>query len=168
MKIRCPKCGHIFSMGTAHAAVIAGSSRYVCSKCETLIRLEVEYEEANPGYPECEKMRQIQSKSQAIGEFLEWLGSGEADDTRFNRGVFLAAYLINNEEWDNEKGKYVLLSEDEWEVSESRLFTFSYNTEKLLAKFYGIDLNKMEQEKRAILAELRKRTEQRTTLGKSP
>ena len=70
--------------------------------------------------PECDKMRAVKEKSQAIGEFLEWLHS-EKDIT-----------LCRLE------GNY-----------DYRIINIS--TEKLLAEFFDIDLNKVEEEKRAIL-----------------
>lgn len=101
-------------------------------------------------YPECEKMAAIQEKSQAIGEFLEWLHTGEADESGFERPVFLGAYRIVTE---NSRGE---LDEDEYYVSESYVDAFRYITEKLLAKFFDIDLNKVEEERRTMLAKLRK------------
>lgn len=107
-------------------------------------------------YPECEKMSEVHDRSQIIGEFLEWLQSGAADDTKFERPIFLAAHRIITEEWNSREGKYEELPEDEWEVSGTRVWSFSYTTEKLLAKFFGVDLNKVEKEKQAMLKELRK------------
>jgi len=106
--------------------------------------------------PECDKLLAAKDKAQIIGEFLEWLQSGEADDSSFKRSIFLASYGINSEEWDSRKGRYELLPEEEWNVSEKRIDCFRYNTEKLLAKFFGIDTNKLEEERRAMLEELQK------------
>jgi hypothetical protein len=79
-------------------------------------------------YPECEKMVAIKDKSQAIGEFLEWLQ---------NIKEMTICQLIDGE--------------DEMEYSPTYL-----NTEKLLAEFFNIDLDKVEEEKRQMLKELRK------------
>ncbi len=79
-------------------------------------------------YPECEKMSAVKDKSQAIGEFLEWLGS--------EKEVFLAKWELDE-------------YEDEY------ITRFLYSAEKLLAEFFNIDLNKVEQERRQILSELK-------------
>lgn len=75
-------------------------------------------------YPECEKLKAASPKSQAIGEFLDWL---EAE-----KGVQLARYPEDSE----------------------RLVPFSFSTERLLAEFFGIDLDKVEDERRAMLSSL--------------
>lgn len=80
------------------------------------------------GFPEHEKLKLIKDKSQAIGEFLEWLGA--------------------------EKGLHVA----QW-ISEHRLMPANYSTEKLLAEFFDIDLDKLEDEKRAMIEEQRKLNE---------
>jgi hypothetical protein len=79
-------------------------------------------------YPEHDKLSAVKDKSQAIGEFLEWL------DYEKNYSV------CSLTEGRNGDGEY------------SPIFT---STEKLLAEFFNIDLNKLEQEKRKMLNELR-------------
>ena len=79
-------------------------------------------------YPEHDKLSAIKDKSQAIGEFLEWL--------------------------DYEKNYRVCSlceSSDGWREEYSPIFT---SNEKLLAEFFCIDLKKLEQEKRKMLDEL--------------
>jgi len=70
---------------------------------------------------ELEKLRSVQERSQAIGDFLGWLGE---------QGIFLCR--------SQERGFYPIPE----------------TTEQLLAKYFNIDLNKVEQEKRAILERL--------------
>lgn len=83
-------------------------------------------------YPELEKIQAVREESQKIGEFLEWL-SGE--------GLQIAEY-----------------AEDEDEDGDDPRLTLHYESrESLLAKFFGIDLQKAEQERRAILEELQKK-----------
>lgn len=80
--------------------------------------------------PELDKMLVVRVRSQAIGEFLEWLA-----DT---------------------KG-YGIYSEDDAEDQEGnmqRLYFRAPNTEQLLAEYFEIDLKKVEKERRAILKEL--------------
>lgn len=75
--------------------------------------------------PECDKMLAVKDKSQAIGEFLEWL-QGEQE-------VTLAAYGTERN-------------------TRNRLFPIQTTTEAMLADFFGINLAKVEQERRALLA----------------
>jgi len=111
---------------------------------------------AETKYPECEKLAAVADKSQAIGDFLGWLQSGEADNTRFKRPVSLAAVGIVAEHWH--KGQQTLLEEDECHLDgEGELSYWHYSTEKLLAKYFEIDLDKVEFERRAMLEELRKK-----------
>jgi hypothetical protein len=105
-------------------------------------------------YPECEKMAAIQPKSQAIGAFLEWLGSGEADKSGFERPIFLAAYRIVTE---TSRGE---LEEDEYYVSDHHIDPIPYTMENMLARFFGIDLEKVEREKRAMLEKIRTKQRQ--------
>jgi hypothetical protein len=110
------------------------------------------YQAGTDEYPECDKMVAVQEKSQAIGEFLEWLQSGQADKSSFERPVFLGAYRIITE---NDYGEE--LDEDSYTVSKRTIHPFQYTTEALLARFFDIDLKKVESEKRAMLAALRKK-----------
>ena len=73
--------------------------------------------------PECNRALSIHDKSQAIGEFIDWL----------------------------EEEKKIHLCE---EAGVGLAFTFE-RTEDLLAEFFGINLAKMEREKRDMLKELR-------------
>jgi len=98
-------------------------------------------------YPEHDKLKKVQDESQAIGEFLEWLQSGEADDPKYGRSVFLAASRINTEARH--------LDEGEWELSDTYIDPFPHTTETLLAKFFEIDLEKLEDEKRRMLEYIR-------------
>jgi len=78
-------------------------------------------------YPECEKIAAVQDKSNVLGEFLDFLDS---------KGIELA--------------KYGGLGGEE-------LYPIYPGKEQLLADFFGIDLVKVEQERRAILADLQKK-----------
>ena len=81
-------------------------------------------------YPECEKMVAVKDKSQAIGEFLDWL----KEEKKFAISAF------------HDGGDY---SFGEWRPIRT-------STEQLLAEFFNIDLDKVEEEKRQMLKELRK------------
>jgi hypothetical protein len=78
--------------------------------------------------PELDKMLRVKDESQAIGEFIEWLGAN---------GMWI--------------GEYVDLG-----YREPRGVPVSKTINGLLADFYGIDMQKIEQERRAILAEIAK------------
>ena len=102
--------------------------------------------------PECDKMLAVQEKSQAIGEFLEWLQSGEVEQNLpMKRSIFLAAYRVKCEDRHGE-----MLEEGDWTLSDVYIDPYTYSTERLLAEFFGIDLEKAEKEKRALLEEMRK------------
>lgn len=76
---------------------------------------------------ECERLAAVSEKSQVIGEFIEWL----RDTKRWQ----ICQYDTAMTRW--------------W------LVTFAINN--LLAKFFGIDLNKVEAERRALLADIQGR-----------
>ena len=78
-------------------------------------------------YPEHQKLRAVKDKSQCVGEFIEWLGE---------QGIMLCCN-------DGQVGMYPI----NWPITESR--------NKLLARFFGIDLNRLEDEKLAMLDEQR-------------
>lgn len=73
--------------------------------------------------PECDKLLAVKDQSQIIGEFLEWLIN--KDDSRIAKFSEIDKMYCPNYE----------------------------STEKLLARYFKIDLKKLEKEKRA-LAEL--------------
>ena len=76
-------------------------------------------------FPEHEKMQKIQKKSQAIGEFLEWIRDKDIE------------FCL----WDEHGDEFV---------------PFRDSVEKILATYFGIDLTKIETEKRAMLEICRK------------
>lgn len=114
-----------------------------------------------PEYPECEKMSTVRDKSQAIGEFLEWLA--------YEKGVYFWTTNTWHEEFtcpcmdygDDQRdvhdeaawcekcqntGKYIDVQSEDG--------PFQYQIEKILAEFFEIDLDKVEAERRQMLAEL--------------
>lgn len=103
-----------------------------------------------PKTPECDKLQEAQAFSQKIGEFLDWLGQ--------EKGVFLA----HEHEWvDEEPTSGSIFKEpgdpgyETVKIKRSGTFPYSYQIEKLLAEFFEIDLDKVEEEKRAILEHMR-------------
>lgn len=84
-------------------------------------------------YPEHEKLTVIRPQSQAVGEFIEWLRQNGMTICTYETGANADRY----------GGEYV-------PIRESR--------DKLLARHFEIDLDVIETEKRAMLAELSKAT----------
>lgn len=78
-------------------------------------------------YPEHQKMKAVKERSQAIGEFLDWAQS---------EGLYLARY---DERFHDET-----------------LRAISEPFEHILARHFNIDLNKIEEEKQAMIEQLRK------------
>lgn len=76
-------------------------------------------------YPEHEKLEKISDKSQACGEFLDWLSS---------EGISLCSWHERDEQY----------------YQDPRTIT------DLLADYFDIDLDKIENEKRDMLGRLRK------------
>jgi hypothetical protein len=73
--------------------------------------------------PQIDRMTEVQAESQAVGEFLEWL-----DEQRID----LCSVIPGS-------------GHDRWApITDGR--------EKLLARYFDIDLNALENERRAILA----------------
>lgn len=92
-------------------------------------------------YPESEKLLAVREESQKIGEFLEWLKSK----------VTLATWEENE---DDDTQAY---------MAEILCPVYKYNggngTQLLLAEYFGIDLDQVEEERRRILEELQKANE---------
>jgi hypothetical protein len=85
-------------------------------------------------YPEHDKLHAVKDQSQAIGSFLDWLQNERKPRT-----------VLAIHEWD------------EWVPTNERI-------EALLAEYFEIDLKKLEEEKRAMLDELRKANERRNNV----
>lgn len=78
--------------------------------------------------PECDKMIAIQDKSMILSNFVDWLGS-----SGYAICTFEETPGYPKEQWISIRKSY----------------------EKLFAEYFGIDLKKVEQEKRAVLESLR-------------
>lgn len=79
--------------------------------------------------PELDKMLAVKEKSHAIGEFLDWLDESSL--------VVCEYGVCDCDECGNE------------------LYPARTSTEQLLADYFGIDLNKCEQERQQILKDIR-------------
>ncbi len=80
-------------------------------------------------YTEHEKLKAIKDQSEAIGQFLEWQTSKDRDLCQFN----------------SKHDDYLPL--------------FHGSIEKILAEYFEIDLQKLEEEKRQMIEECRKLNE---------
>jgi hypothetical protein len=76
-------------------------------------------------YPEHEKLEKVKERSQACGEFLEWLDA---------EGIILAT-------WDRRP-------------ESDRMHTHMESSHRLLARHFGVDLDALEKEKRAMLDQI--------------
>jgi hypothetical protein len=101
-------------------------------------------------YPELDKIHAVSDDSQKIGEFLEWLQS---------EGYSLGKYVEHEHdldcwEWTNLGGRR--MKQYVCGYSEGTNFVrIPLRINDLLAEYFGIDENKAEQERRAILNKLR-------------
>lgn len=95
-------------------------------------------------YPECEKLTEVSEKSQEIGFFLEWL---------FGRYTLCQFLEEQKEVFTNDEGEedYVYLPEGYYPIRRP--------IQALLAEYFNIDMNKVDEERAQILKELRSRHE---------
>ena len=120
-------------------------------------------------YPEHEKMKKVVDRSQAIGEFLEWL--------RSTKRVHLHVWLDEQTEYEADcPGEWSYTCEDGRAISvvgtnkgecekcdgtgkvtvrEPGWYPIGTPTTELLAEFYDIDLKKIDAEKDQMLADIR-------------
>lgn len=94
---------------------------------------------------EVDKMKEVQERSQAIGDFL--------DNFLHSKGIVLATY---------HKHTVKMCGKDElgdWNCgwNSEQPIPYRYDIQKLLAEYFGIDLKKVEEEKRKMLEEIRKK-----------
>lgn len=125
------------------------------------------------GHPECDRMLAVADDSHKLGEFLDWLNAqdihlavwrthevcdwvpmtgGRADRAGIERCE--GGQLVDKEgaPVDDECG--MCHGTGQVELVRPRLETASEPYERLLARYFGIDLQKVEEERRAILEAL--------------
>lgn len=90
---------------------------------------------------ELDKMKAVQNESQAIGAFIEWLGTKD----------YVIGRHLSMEEMD-EMGL---------DPDETNIVPVYTSIEKMLAEYFEIDLNKVEKEKMKILDNLRETNERK-------
>ena len=92
---------------------------------------------SNNKYPECEKLAKVSEDSNKIGRFLDWLQS---------QGIMLAKYHEHTDDCYDEDGY-----DYECEYTEEMIQPVYENKEDMLARYYNIDMDKVEKERREIL-----------------
>jgi len=96
-------------------------------------------------YPECEKASKVREQCGTLSSFIDFL---------MTQGVHLA------------KLQTIRTDEDGRERRLAEPYLYPYESpviyEELIAKFYGIDSKKMEQEKLAMLKDIRSKHEEKT------
>jgi len=100
--------------------------------------------------PEHEKLKLIKDKSQAIGEFIEWL--------EHDKKIHLSKVHTHGPEcegWDPDRECYNPGFDARCEFFDGQLYFASVNIVDLLAEFFEIDRRKLEDEKLAMLEEFR-------------
>lgn len=102
-----------------------------------------EYMTKESVYPELEKMKSVRGKSQALGEFLDWL--------REEKSVCLAKPHRHSGSCRDPEESFLVCG-----VEDGELLPFHYSMERLLAEFFGIDLRKVEAERTAIVQAINK------------
>lgn len=126
-----------------------------------------------PPTPELDKMRAVTAKSQAIGEFLDMFcaeqgltlctfreaGDNGESPRRWKAGVKLAKLDKKRVSERNPNLMDVFNGDAEnnpdYEEWPDQYLPACKSIEKLLAQYFEIDLNKVEQERRAVLAHIR-------------
>jgi len=99
-------------------------------------------------YPEHDKLHKVADKSQAVGDFLEWLQN--------KKEVVLCKW----KEWEEEE-KCIPVRKPDGSLEETRMYAHKahmpiyISTEKLLSEFFEIDLVKLETEKLTMIEVLR-------------
>lgn len=92
-------------------------------------------------YPEHQKLKAVAERSQTVGTFLDWL--------RDEKGISLAVQHEHNESC-HEEGRW-----NRCGYSAGDYVPAFASTRNLLAEFFAIDEERLEREKRAMLAEMR-------------
>lgn len=85
---------------------------------------------APPVCHECEKLSKVSEKSQPLGEFLDWL----------------------------HENNYVIAEWNKFERNDERLYPTQTSIERLLAEYFKIDLDKVDEERTVLLNWIRENT----------
>lgn len=100
---------------------------------------------------ELDKMAAVQLQARAIGDFLDWLG--------YEKAAHLATVHRHGPDcpgWDAGRESYRPRGDEYCDLRDGESVPLRYHREPLLAEYFQIDLDKVEDEKRALLESLRK------------
>lgn len=111
-------------------------------------------------YPESKKFGDALARSAVISDFLDWLGSGEANsDILGESPIWLAVREIRLHEDMDEEG---LDSDDPADFHDTgRLEPYHEQWEYLLRRYFGIDGKKLEEERRHMLGQLQEQAQKK-------
>lgn len=115
-------------------------------------------------YPECDKMLAVKEDSQIIGEFLDWLLNAQKKSIctqreEGNNGV--EPKWVDSETGEAVEYDYtddlndVIKINPEFDSWGSGYVADHIDIEKFLAGYFGINLDKVEEERREMLADMR-------------
>lgn len=118
-----------------------------------------------PKYPEHEKLTAAHDKSQAIGEFIEWIAyrkeNFKAKNPANHGTIHLAQHTLVTTVTKfapmtepDAPAEMIPLKKKDWYRSD-RMHYCHIQIQDLLSEFFGIDLVKLEKEKRQMLDSLR-------------
>ena len=98
-------------------------------------------------YPECEKLAAVSEDSNKIGAFLDWMRNEKELVIGRRHSVEVLHEIEQQEDPDGYGTDYGDLEEV--------IMPVSVRIEKMLADYYDIDLDKVEDERRAMLDEIK-------------
>jgi hypothetical protein len=119
-----------------------------------------------PECPECDRMGDVNEESQAQGEFLDWLQQEKhwtlCEPHKHTDECYTLG--LTPKELVEQHGQHMHSGEradgrfctPQYGMRDGQMMSVAFTTEKLLAEFHGIDLAKVEKEKRAVLDYIRK------------
>lgn len=99
-------------------------------------------------YPEHEHLRRVHAQSQACGEFIAFLDEDKKIGLCVQHHHSDECYQVDDDHRGN-RWATCGMAEDAW-------YRTSISITDLLAEHFGVDLKKLEEEKRAMLEELRR------------
>lgn len=101
-------------------------------------------------YPECEKLAEVADLSNKIGEFIDWLRGQDIELAKWQDGITDATRIADAFRTAAGKG-----DPDIDKKPDQGYFPIRESTDSLLARFFQIDLRKVEAERRAMLESIR-------------
>ncbi len=111
-------------------------------------------------YPEHERMEKVSQESQSIGEFLEWLSEKGIEMGRIHSHDDGCHGPHNRMNCISEFAKPCHCPPERTDLicgwHEDEMMPTRDSMEDLIAEFFGIDLTKIEKEKREMIEDLRK------------